>query len=128
MNIRHPQTLFLIDGIGALLSASMLGLVLTSWQSVFGMPKNVLYVLAFIACLFAVNSLFCFWRKSGNEKIHLQRIAIANLAYTGLTLGLMVVFYQQLTIWGLTYFVLELIIVVALALIELAAARAMGRN
>jgi hypothetical protein len=42
----------LIDSLGALLSALILGLVLTRWESVFGMPKRVLYFLAAIAAVF----------------------------------------------------------------------------
>lgn len=45
-------------------------------------------------------------------------IATANLLYCCLTAGLIVVYYQELTVWGLTYFVLEMAVIVVLAAIE----------
>ncbi|AQG79762.1 hypothetical protein [Spirosoma montaniterrae] len=52
-------------------------------------------------------------------KPYLRLIAIANLLYCGLTAGLMIYFYQRLTVWGLAYFVAEIIVVAGLALVEL---------
>ena len=52
LNKINPKKLFLIDSLGALISAVMLGLVLTRFEHIFGMPQNVLYFLSFIACTF----------------------------------------------------------------------------
>jgi hypothetical protein len=54
----NPKLLFLIDGVGALLSAFLLGVVLASAETTFGMPSKTLYFLATLACLFA---LYSFW-------------------------------------------------------------------
>lgn len=115
----QPQKLFLVDSLGALLSAILLGLILTRFEQTFGMPQNVLYILAVIPCIFAIYSFFCFLSKTANWRPLMKIIAIANLLYCCLTAGLMVYFYQQLTVLGLFYFVLELIIVSILAIIEL---------
>lgn len=52
--------LFLIDGIGALITALLLSQVLARYESVFGMPASLLYVLAGVAACFAVYSLTCY--------------------------------------------------------------------
>ena len=54
-----------------------------------------------------------------NWKPYMKIIAVANLMYVCLTAGLIVYLYQKLTILGLTYFVLEIIVVIILAILEL---------
>ncbi len=115
----NPKQLFLVDSLGALLSAFMLGVVLVMFKEIVGMPSNVLYGLAFIACLFFVNSLFCFLRVKENWRPRMKWVAIFNLMYCCLTAGLVIYFYKELTIWGVVYFVVEKIIVVPLAIVEL---------
>lgn len=114
-----PKQLFLIDSIGALVSAVMLGLVLTRFEPVFGMPAKVLYPLSLIACTFCIHSFLCFLGLIGNLNLHMKITAIANLLYCCLTLGLVVYLYQKLTVLGLIYFVLEIIVVAILSVIEL---------
>jgi len=70
------RRLFLIDGIGALVSAVMLGLVLTVWAPVFGMPRRVLIPLALVAAGFAIYSLTCSVRT--HDPKFLFAIAVAN--------------------------------------------------
>lgn len=119
LNNINSRQLFLIDGIGAVVSAIMLGLVLASFESTFGMPKKVLYFLAIIPCFFAIYSFSCYWRKVEHWRSYLKIIALANLLYCCLTTGLMIYLYQKLTILGLVYFLLEIIVVIILVLIEL---------
>lgn len=115
----NPRKLFLIDSLGALLSAFSLGVILVAFESTFGIPRMVLYYLAFFAGIFSLYSFFCYTLFPKNWKPFLGAIAIANLIYCSITLGLMIYLYQKLTILGIVYFMLELIIVVTLATIEL---------
>ncbi|MCB0589408.1 MAG: hypothetical protein KDD06_29250 [Phaeodactylibacter sp.] len=114
----YPQKLFLIDGLGALLSAVLLGVVLVQWEHAFGMPRQALYPLAAIAGLFAVYSLSCYWRLSENRRPYLRVIAVANLLYCCLSLALVVYFYSQLTVLGVAYFLVEIAVVLILAGLE----------
>ena len=113
------KSLFLIDGLGALVSAISLGVVLVQLESWVGMPPPVLYPLAGIAGLFALYSLSCFFFLKGNRSPFLKGIAIANLLYCGLTLGAMIFHAEHLRPLGWTYFAGELVIVVGLAVLEL---------
>ena len=94
------KKLFLIDGLGALLSAFLLGVILVRWEPVFGMPAKVLYPLAAIAGVFAIYSLSCHFFLTQNRGRFLKGIAVANLLYCCLTLTLVVYFYSQLTVLG----------------------------
>lgn len=115
------RRLFLVDGIGALTSAVMLGLVLTTWEPFFGMPSRVLVPLALAAVVFAAYSLTCHRRNLGPP--FLLGIAMANTAYCGVTLALVVAHRASLTTLGLAYFVGEVLVILALVAAEFDAVR-----
>jgi len=117
----NPKQLFLIDGIGALVSAFFLGIVLVRLESSVGMPKNVLYFLAVLPCLFAVYSFYCHFLLKHSWHTFLKGIAIANLSYCVLTVSLLFIHYERLTFLGLFYFLVELVIIGILVTFELRA-------
>ena len=49
----------------------------------------------------------------------MRAIAIANLLYCGLTLGLVIYLHRELTPLGMLYFGSEIVIIVGLAIVEL---------
>ncbi|WP_424961380.1 hypothetical protein [Ekhidna sp.] len=112
------RKIFLIDSIGALLSAILLGLVLVHYHSLIGMPAHVLRVLAGVALLFMIYSFSCYYVNPVNAKARLRTIAIANLRYCVTTLILMGVYFDELTLLGLTYFMLEILVITFLARFE----------
>lgn len=115
----QSNRIFLIDGIGALLTAFLLGFVLARFEEYVGMPPSILYLLSAIAFTYAIYSLTCRLKIKGNWKPYLKIIAFANLAYCVITLSLVIFYYSNLTALGLGYFVLEIVIIVVLAKIEL---------
>lgn len=117
--ILNPKKLFLADSLGALLSAFLLGVVLASFEGTFGMPRKILYCLSSAACVFAIYSFLCYWRIEENWRPYLRVIAIANLMYCCITIGLVISFRQELTHWGLTYFLLEIVVILILVFAEL---------
>jgi len=118
---KNPKQLFLIDAIGALVSAFFLGVVLVQFESSIGMPRNILYLLALLPCFFAAYSFLCHFLIHNNWRTFLMIIALANTSYCILTIGLLIVHYRNLTILGLLYFLLELLIVGILITAEIRA-------
>ena len=114
----NPKKLFLIDGIGGVLTAFFLGVVLPAFEDSFGMPITILYYLSSIACVYAIYSISCYILLANNWRPYLKAIAFANLLYCCVTIVLVYYFYEKLTIWGLTYFVLELMVISSLIIIE----------
>lgn len=114
-----PKQLFLMDGVGGMLSALVLGVVLARFEAVFGMPKKVLYFLSCLACVYAIYSFLSYWRVKIHWKSYMQVIAVANLLYCCLTIGLVIYHYRTLTRLGLGYFLLEVVVIVSLAIVEL---------
>jgi len=117
----NPKRLFLIDSLGALVTAFMLGVVLVRLEHIFGMPRSVLYILSLVALGFMVYSFCCYLFVGKNWRPFLTVIAIANLLYCCVTLGLIFYLWEQLTTLGVVYFLGEIIIIVALVHIELKA-------
>jgi CHASE2 domain-containing sensor protein len=114
-----PKQLFLIDGLGAMLSALLLGVVLARFETTFGMPLKALYFLSCLACVYAVYSFLSYWRIRENWRPYMQAIAIANLFYCCLTMGLVIYHRQELTKLGLLYFLLEVVVIIGLIIMEL---------
>ncbi len=113
-----PKKLFLIDGLGAVLTTFMLGAVLARYEAWVGMPRDVMLLLALIASGFALYSLSCFFLVEKRWRPFLQVIVIANVLYAMLTLGLVFYFYHSITLLGITYFFLEMVVVIALVVVE----------
>ncbi len=116
--IPDAKRLFLIDGLGAVLSAFSLGFVLVQLEAYIGMPRDVLYGLAAVAGVFAMYSLSCHFRFPTHWQPYLRGISIANLLYCMVTLGLVIYYFPRLTVWGVLYFVFEMLIVLTLVRIE----------
>lgn len=114
----NPKLVFLLDCLGALLSAFLLGVVLTSFESIFGMPHKVLYGLAALACLFAIYSFWNYGWFKENWRPYLRGIAIVNLLYCCLTAALVIYFRQELTKWGFLYFLQEMVVIIVVVMLE----------
>ena len=115
----NPRQLFLIDSLGALVTACLTGLVLTRFEAVFGIPLMVLYKLAIVALIYAVYSISCYCFIKTNWKPFLTAIAIANSIYIFITIGLVFFFYPKVSVLGLIYFLGELTIIAGLVFIEI---------
>lgn len=115
----NSRNIFLFDGLGALLSALLTGVVLMYFNDSFGMPQEVLIPLAGVACLFAIYSLACHFNAPAKWQPFLRFIAISNTIYCLVSIGFMVYHFEQLTSLGITYFVLEAVVIGTLVFIEL---------
>mgnify|MGYP006237078463 CR=1 FL=1 len=112
------HTIFLIDGIGALVTALLLSQVLTRFESFFGMPSSTLWVLAAIAFCFSIYSFVCQFIVKKHFKGRLATIIIANTLYCVVTTALMIAHFDKLTVFGLAYFIGEIFVILLLVLLE----------
>lgn len=119
---RQPRLVFLIDGIGATVSAFFLGVVLTALQGYIGMPLPVLVFLALVAVAYGTYSIASYYM-SQDWRRGLRIISSANVAYCVVTAGLVVAFWGRLTVLGVTYFVLEILVIGGLVMVERRLAR-----
>jgi hypothetical protein len=119
---KNQKTLFLIDSIGAFMTAFSLFIILRQFNAYFGMPKDELTYLSIVAVCFGIYSTACFLFLKGNLKPFIKFISIANLMYCVLTIGLLIKYFPLLTIIGITYFLTEIVIVCGLSYVELSVA------
>ena len=115
----NPKKLFLIDGIGAIVSVFLLGIVLVKLESIFGIPRKTLFLLAFFPFVFAMYDFYCYFRIHKNFGLFLKIIAFLNLLYCFLSIGLAFYQHHKLTSFGWLYIIFEIIIITALVILEL---------
>lgn len=113
-----PRQIFLIDGMGAFLSAVLL-CVVQYYKELFGVPDAMFQLLIPFPVLFACYSFTCMLSKPGKQKILLTVIIICNVLYAAYSLLLVYLHADQLSTTGIIYFVLEILVILVLVSLEL---------
>jgi len=114
----NPKKIFLIDALGALLSAILLYGILAQLEEYFGMPSKVLYTLSGVAfCLF-MYSICCYQLINSNWKPFLRIIIGCNSIYLLVSIACIVIHANELTELGWMYFILEFVVVGILIIVE----------
>ncbi len=120
---KNPKKLFQIDGFGAIISATLLGIILIDLDYLFGIPKTSLYFLATLPCFFAVYDFYCYFKIDKKLGVFLKTIAVGNFVYCSLSIVLAVYHRKEITNLGWIYLWVEILIVFSLAIIELRIAK-----
>ena len=124
----NPKKMFLIDGLGAVLSAFLLGIVLIKLESIIGIPPSTLYSLAIFPLLFAIYDFYCYLKKHSRLKSFLKGIAIANLLYCCFSIGIAFYHLKTITNLGCIYILTEILIIIILSIFELMIAKQLTKN
>jgi len=114
----NPKKLFLIDGLGAILSAFLLGVVLVKYEVIFGIPYLTLYFLATIPIFFTIYDFYCYRKIYQKTGLFLKGIAVMNLIYCCISIALASYHFKTITSLGWIYILIETIIIALLAIIE----------
>jgi len=93
--------------------------VLPKFEQFFGLPSDLLCILATVPLLFVIYDFYCCLKTHISLSKSVKVIAILNLMYCGLSIGLALHHSQDITIWGWLYVIVEIIIVTSLAFFEL---------
>ena len=112
------KKIFLIDSLGALISAIML-LSISQFERYFGISENLAFILIPLPIIFSVFSFLSYKFGKKNWKLLLKIIALANLLYCCLTFYVTLTNLATLKNLGITYFVVEIFIIIILAMFEL---------
>ncbi len=126
--ITNPKKLFLMDALGAAVSAISLGVVLVKLERVFGIPPNTLFILATFPILFILYDLFCLTKNKNDVRLFLKGIAIANILYCCLSIVMALYHFKIITIFGYLYILIEVIITFTLAVFEYKVASKLNEN
>ena len=104
------QKIFLLDAIGAFVSIVFLILVY-SFNDFFGMPKSVTKTFICIATAFFIYSTTVFLIKPVKWQFYLKIIASLNICYCLFTIYHVIQNLDILTLYGLTYFIAEILVI-----------------
>lgn len=122
----NGHNIFLIDGVGALITAALLFFIVRPLPAVFGVADFIVDLFAGVAILFAVYSfvshVFAVRVRQLNFKQALNLIAIANIGYCVMT-AYVVFQLKGITSIGLLYFSVEIAVILCLVYIELKIAK-----
>jgi hypothetical protein len=122
--LRHnPKTIFLLDGLGAMMTGVSIILIKTFFVDYFGMSSDALIYLATIAWGLALYSMTCYFALDDNWRPFLRPLLIANVFYCFLTSWLLIAFAKTLTIFGYAYFLSEMVLISALVYVEVQISR-----
>lgn len=113
-----PKRIFLLDGLGAFVSAIILISIYLVFNTYFGMPTWVFGFQAGIATFFAVFSLSCFLFLKSDWKVFLKTICFLNASYCCLTIIFQLVYIDQLTVFDVLFFTTEIGVISLLVYLE----------
>ena len=112
-----PALLLRIDAAGALVTCLMTGAVFATDRGPTGLPVAILVgmaVAAAVLCLLGLTGLTRPARQNGT----LRLLAVLNALFCIVSALIWMRWWGQLTMWGVLYFPLEVMVVLALAVIE----------
>ena len=112
------KNVFIVDGLGATLTALLLLTIVAGLQPYFGLPLPTVYFLSSLALLFAVYDFLCFRLAGKKWPLFLGIIIVANGLYCFLTLGLLLFYRNLISPWAVAYFSGEILVVLVLVRAE----------
>lgn len=114
----HPRQLILVDGMGTLVTAFFLLVVLHQLEIYFGIPYYLLQFLAIFPFLFFIFDLFVYLKVKDHYATYLKLIASFNWGYCLVSLSVMAYHYGEIKPLGMLYLFGEIVIVFTIAYIE----------
>ena len=112
------KQIFLIDAVGAALSVLIMGAILTALNAWHGMPTYGLVICGLWAAASLAYSAGCRALADLTQPRWLRGIMMANTAYCGLTLCLIMSHLHLLTALGILYFLAEIPVILGLVMWE----------
>lgn len=113
-----PRRWFVVDGLGAALSALLLGLLWAPNPTWVGLPPTELYFLALLALSFFGYDAVAWRAKPQHWRRYLLGCVAINTSYCLLTTALILYHWQSLTPLGWGYFGLEIGTILSLVVLE----------
>ncbi len=113
----NEKNIFLLDGIGAAVSAATTGIILPPFSEWIGLSPANLRLLGLVGLVLAAYSLTCFFVVSRPKQPMLLAIICANLLYCLLAL-LIATLSPDLAMLGRAYFIGEVAIITGVVLLE----------
>jgi CBS domain containing-hemolysin-like protein len=119
----QPKKLFLLDAIGAFLTATFIGVVMRNNLETFGLPTQEAVVMSIIACIFFCFSGICYLFVNKQQYKYIFIIATANSLYVLLSFFIFFNHFKDLTPFGIMYLLSEMATIILLVTLEFSIAK-----
>ena len=116
MNLNR-RNIFLFDGLGAIASFVLTGLVLPSFSELLGLPASVLYGWAAFPFVYAIYSLSCYRFVREITSWMLLTVISGNLLYCVVS-GVVISSIESITVAGRILLIAEILVVLGVVAIE----------
>ena len=124
----NPKRIFLVDALGALLTAISLFVIVVQLEYSFGIPSKVIYIMSGTAFSLFIYSISCHLLIKLNWKPFLGVIIACNSIYSLVSIGLLIKHSEKLTELGWIYFMLELTVILIIVIVEYSAYTNLGES
>ncbi len=114
----QPKYIFLIDGLGALITTLSLILLIVPFSEFWGTDSAFISRLATATVFFTLYSLSCFFMAGNAWKKLLAIIITANSIYCIITAWMLYQSFNSITLWGIAYFAGEIAVILSLVCVE----------
>lgn len=114
----NEKNIFLLDGIGAILSACFTGLILVRFSLFIGISYSNLQKLSLLSVAFALYSLSCYFLIKKTKPWMLLAIIWANLFYCFLS-GAIILLWERITWRGQAVLAAEILVVLIVIILEI---------
>ena len=119
----QPKKLFLLDAIGAFLTATFIGVIMRNNLGTFGLPTQEAVVMTFIAYSFFCFSGICYLFVKNKQYKYIFIIATANSLYVLLSFFIFFNHFKDLTPFGIMYLLSEMATIILLVTLEFSIAK-----
>lgn len=124
----RPKQLFLLDAIGAFITATFIGIVMRNHNDIFGLPPQEAFVMSAIAYSFFCFSGFCYLFVKDNHYKYIFIIASANSLYILLSFFIFLNHFKDLTPFGIVYLISEMVTIMLLVTLEFSVAKKLKKK
>jgi hypothetical protein len=108
-----------MDASGALLSSFIFSFILIPFQEYLGMPTKSIFILSLIAFGLFFYSYSCYKLVSTGFKWYIKLLIRLNSLYVLFSVASVIYYFNQLTILGISYFLIEITFISALLYLEI---------
>ena len=120
---KNHYDVFLLDAIGAFASIFLLFLLIVPNENFFGLSHSIAINLSIPILCLMIFSASCFFLKPTKWKVFMKFVVLGNLAYCLFTTIIILQNFKQLTILGVSYFLIEILVILLIVRIEIMAIR-----
>jgi hypothetical protein len=118
----HNQV-FLLDALGAFVSIFLLFFLIVPNENFFGLAFSTAINLSIPILGLLIFSTSCFFLKPKNWKLFMKLLVFGNVVYCLFTSVIIFLNFKELTFWGVSYFMIEILVILFIVSIEITTIR-----